>query len=180
MLHPIEMFNNQVGWSPRQPGRVSDVEIGGPDCGRGLELDDPWGRFQPKARLGWIRATTNSHSLTTTHPPSACGASTPHGAERNVPSAAPPPSTSPSPLSSGAVVAAGRAVPALRMDAVLLAVVAVFLAVLLFFATRFSRSAPAGGLRRYGRVRSPELWFSSPLWAGGHLYGNCVCVWGGE
>jgi len=38
----------QVGWSPGQPGRVPDLDIGGPACGRGLELDDPWGPFQPK------------------------------------------------------------------------------------------------------------------------------------
>ena len=31
----------QVGWGPGQPGLVLDVEVGGPACGGGLELDDP-------------------------------------------------------------------------------------------------------------------------------------------
>jgi len=30
-----------VGWGPRQPGLVLDMEFGSPACGRGLELDDP-------------------------------------------------------------------------------------------------------------------------------------------
>lgn len=68
--------------------------------------------------------------------------------------------------------------PALRMDAVLLAVVAALLAVLLFFATRFRRSAPAGGSGRHGRARSPELSFTSPLGAGGGV--SIVTVCGGE
>ena len=38
----------QVGWGPRQPGLVLNGEDGGPACGGGLELDDPWGPFQPK------------------------------------------------------------------------------------------------------------------------------------
>jgi len=33
---------DQDGWSPGQPGLVPDLEVGGPACGRGLELDDPW------------------------------------------------------------------------------------------------------------------------------------------
>ena len=37
----------QVGWGPGQPGLVLDVEVGGPACGGGLELRDPWGPFQP-------------------------------------------------------------------------------------------------------------------------------------
>jgi len=39
---------DQVGWSPGQPGLVPDREVGGPACGSGLELDDPWSPFQPK------------------------------------------------------------------------------------------------------------------------------------
>ncbi len=35
-----------VGCGPGQPGLVPDLEIGGPVCGRGLELDDSWGSFQ--------------------------------------------------------------------------------------------------------------------------------------
>jgi len=35
---------DQVGWGLGQP----DLEVVGPACGRGLELDDPWGPFQPK------------------------------------------------------------------------------------------------------------------------------------
>ena len=31
----------QVGWGPGQPGLVLNVEIGGPACGRELELHDP-------------------------------------------------------------------------------------------------------------------------------------------
>ena len=31
----------QVGWGPGQPGLVLYGEVGGPACGRGLELDDP-------------------------------------------------------------------------------------------------------------------------------------------
>jgi len=38
---------SQVGWAPGQPGLALNVEVGGPACGRGLELDDPWGPFQP-------------------------------------------------------------------------------------------------------------------------------------
>jgi len=38
----------QVGWGPGQPGLVLNVEVGGPACGGGLELDDPSGSFQPK------------------------------------------------------------------------------------------------------------------------------------
>ena len=38
----------QVGWDPGQPGLVPDLEVGGPACGRGLELGDPWVPFQPK------------------------------------------------------------------------------------------------------------------------------------
>jgi len=34
---------DQVGWGPGQTGLVPDLEVGGPACGRGLELDDPWG-----------------------------------------------------------------------------------------------------------------------------------------
>ena len=30
-----------VGWGPEQPGLVLNGEVGGPACGRGLELDDP-------------------------------------------------------------------------------------------------------------------------------------------
>ena len=37
----------QVRWGPGQPGLVLDVEVGGPACGEGLELHDPWGPFQP-------------------------------------------------------------------------------------------------------------------------------------
>jgi len=32
----------QVGWGPGQPGLVLNVEVGGPACGGGLELRDPW------------------------------------------------------------------------------------------------------------------------------------------
>ena len=32
----------QAGWGPGQPGLVLIVEVGGPACGRGLELDDPF------------------------------------------------------------------------------------------------------------------------------------------
>ena len=39
---------NQVRWGPGQPARVLNVEVSGPACGRGLELDDPWSPFQPK------------------------------------------------------------------------------------------------------------------------------------
>jgi len=39
---------HQVRWGPGQPGLVLDLEVGRPACGRGLELDDPWGPFQPK------------------------------------------------------------------------------------------------------------------------------------
>ena len=38
----------QVGWGPGQPGLVLNGEVGGPACGRGLELCDPWGPFQPR------------------------------------------------------------------------------------------------------------------------------------
>ena len=31
----------QVGWGPGQPGLVLNVEVGGPACGRVLELHDP-------------------------------------------------------------------------------------------------------------------------------------------
>ena len=31
----------QVGWCPGQPGLVPDLEVGGPACGRGMELHDP-------------------------------------------------------------------------------------------------------------------------------------------
>ena len=31
----------QVGWGPGQPGLVLHVEVGGPACGRRLELHDP-------------------------------------------------------------------------------------------------------------------------------------------
>ena len=31
----------QVGWGPGQPGLVLNVEVGGPACGRGLEIHDP-------------------------------------------------------------------------------------------------------------------------------------------
>ena len=37
---------DRVGWAPGQPGLASDLEVGSPACGRGLELDDPWGPFQ--------------------------------------------------------------------------------------------------------------------------------------
>mgnify|MGYP001854840137 CR=1 FL=1 len=38
----------QVGCGPGQPALVLNVEVGGPAYGRGLELHDPWGPFQPK------------------------------------------------------------------------------------------------------------------------------------
>ena len=38
---------DQVGWGPGQPGLVLDLEVGGPACGRELELDDLWSPFQP-------------------------------------------------------------------------------------------------------------------------------------
>ena len=38
----------QVGWGLGQPGLVLNGEIGGPACGRQLELDDDWGPFQLK------------------------------------------------------------------------------------------------------------------------------------
>ena len=41
----------QVGWGPGQSGLLTDLEVGGPACGRGLELDHPWGPFQLKAVL---------------------------------------------------------------------------------------------------------------------------------
>ena len=31
----------QVGWGPGQPGLLLNGEVGGPACGRGLELHDP-------------------------------------------------------------------------------------------------------------------------------------------
>jgi len=31
----------QVGWGPRQPGLVLNVEVGSPAMAGGLELDDP-------------------------------------------------------------------------------------------------------------------------------------------
>jgi len=31
----------QVGWGLGQPGLVLNVEVGGPTCSRGLELDGP-------------------------------------------------------------------------------------------------------------------------------------------
>jgi len=37
----------QVGWGCGQPGLVLSGEVGGPVCGGGLELCDPWGPFQP-------------------------------------------------------------------------------------------------------------------------------------
>ena len=37
----------QVGWGRGQPGLVLSVEVGGPVCGGGLELRDPWGPFKP-------------------------------------------------------------------------------------------------------------------------------------
>ena len=43
-----ESVQDQVGWSPGQPGLGPDLEVGGPACGRGLELDDPQGPFQPR------------------------------------------------------------------------------------------------------------------------------------
>ena len=36
------------GWGPGQPGLVPDLEVGGPACGRELELDDLHSPFQPK------------------------------------------------------------------------------------------------------------------------------------
>jgi len=36
------------GWGPRQHGLVPDLEVGGPAYGRGLELGERWGPFQPK------------------------------------------------------------------------------------------------------------------------------------
>ena len=29
-------LQDQVGWAPRQPGLVPDLEVGGPACGRGI------------------------------------------------------------------------------------------------------------------------------------------------
>jgi len=37
-----EGIKDQVEWGLGQPGLVPDLEVGGPACGRGLELDDPW------------------------------------------------------------------------------------------------------------------------------------------
>ena len=37
----------QAGWGRGQPGLVLSVEVGGPVCGGGLKLRDPWGPFQP-------------------------------------------------------------------------------------------------------------------------------------
>ena len=31
-----EGVQGQVGWGPGQPGLVLNVEVGGPDCGRGV------------------------------------------------------------------------------------------------------------------------------------------------
>ena len=33
---------------PGRPALIPDLEVGDPACGTGLELDDPWGLFQPK------------------------------------------------------------------------------------------------------------------------------------
>ena len=44
-------IQGKAGWSPGQPGLV-DLEVGGPACGKGLELDDPWGPFQPQPLYG--------------------------------------------------------------------------------------------------------------------------------
>jgi len=38
----------QAGWGPGPPGPVPEMEVGGPACGGGWELDDPWCPFQPK------------------------------------------------------------------------------------------------------------------------------------
>ena len=45
-----------------------DHKVGGPACGRGLELDDPWGPFQLKpfndlGHLGWKRPLRSSSLL---------------------------------------------------------------------------------------------------------------------
>ena len=40
----LEMLKNRLDGALGSP----DLEGGGPGCGRGLELDDPWGPFQPK------------------------------------------------------------------------------------------------------------------------------------
>ena len=41
MPHPGGV-QGKVGWGSRQPGLVLDLEVGGPACSRGLELDDTW------------------------------------------------------------------------------------------------------------------------------------------
>ena len=47
--YPIPgVVQDQVGRRPGQPILVSDPEVGGSACSRGLELGDPWGPFQPK------------------------------------------------------------------------------------------------------------------------------------
>jgi len=33
-------MKNSSRWGPGQPGLVLDMEVGGPACGKGLELDD--------------------------------------------------------------------------------------------------------------------------------------------
>ena len=40
--HPLD------GWGPEHPVLVPDLEVSGPACVGGLELDYPWGPFQPK------------------------------------------------------------------------------------------------------------------------------------
>ncbi len=37
----LEMsYEGQVGWGPGQRGLIFNGEVGGPACGRGLELDE--------------------------------------------------------------------------------------------------------------------------------------------
>ena len=40
--------HSQAGWGPGQSDLVLNLAVGKPACGRGLELGDPWGPFQPK------------------------------------------------------------------------------------------------------------------------------------
>ena len=43
-------IQGQAGWGCEQPGLVGGV----PACSRGVELDDPWGPFQPKPFYGSV------------------------------------------------------------------------------------------------------------------------------
>ena len=38
---------DRVGWDPGQPDLIPDLEVGDPDCGSRLELDDPPFQLKP-------------------------------------------------------------------------------------------------------------------------------------